>query len=85
MLWPRLGALAPPVVLYMVAIIAMALLALRVRAWMVPLGAVAFVASDSLLALGKFLWSAPWVGPAVWATYALAQLLITFGLLGRRA
>jgi uncharacterized membrane protein YhhN len=37
--------------------------------------------SDSLIALEKFLWQAAWVGPLVWITYALAQLLITRGML----
>ena len=80
-LWPRLGPLAAPVALYMCAIVAMAVLSLRVSPWAVPAGAVLFVASDSLIALGKFLWDAPWVSPAIWITYALAQLLIVRGVL----
>ena len=83
-LWPHLGALAIPVVLYIVAIVVMAMLSLRVRAIEVPLGAVLFMVSDSLISLGKFLWQAPWVGPLVWITYALAQLLITRGMLSSR-
>jgi uncharacterized membrane protein YhhN len=84
-LWPHLGSLAIPVVLYIAAIVVMAMLSLRVRAIEVPLGAVLFMVSDSLISLGKFLWQAPWVGPLVWITYALAQLLITRGMLsGRR-
>jgi uncharacterized membrane protein YhhN len=79
-LFPKLGGLAAPVVLYMIVIVTMAVLSLRLNAWMVPVGALFFVASDSLLALGKFLWSAPWISPAIWITYALAQLLIVFGL-----
>jgi uncharacterized membrane protein YhhN len=80
-LWPNLGALAIPVLLYIAAIVVMAMLSLRVRAIEVPLGAVLFMVSDSLIALGKFLWQAPWVGPLVWITYALAQLLIARGML----
>jgi len=80
-LWPNLGALAIPVVLYIAAIVVMAMLSLRVRAIEVPLGAVLFMASDSLISLEKFLWQAAWVGPMVWITYALAQLLITRGML----
>ena len=80
-LWPNLGALALPVVLYIAAIVVMAMLSLRVRAIEVPLGAVLFMASDSLISLEKFLWQAAWVGPLVWITYALAQLLITRGML----
>ena len=80
-LWPHLGELAIPVILYIAAIVVMAMLSLRVRAIEVPVGAVLFMASDSLISLGKFLWQAPWVGPLVWITYALAQLLITRGML----
>jgi uncharacterized membrane protein YhhN len=83
-LWPNLGALAVPVVLYIGAIVVMAMLSLRVRAIEVPLGAVLFMISDSLISLEKFLWSAALIGPLVWITYALAQLLITRGMLARR-
>jgi uncharacterized membrane protein YhhN len=80
-LWPELGALAIPVTVYIAAIVVMAMLSLRFRAIAVPLGAVLFMVSDSLIALERFLWQAAWVGPLVWITYALAQLLITRGML----
>lgn len=80
-LWPNLGELTIPVMVYIAAIVVMAMLSLRVRALEVPLGAVLFMTSDSLISLGKFLWQADWVGPMVWITYALAQLLITRGML----
>jgi uncharacterized membrane protein YhhN len=80
-LWPKLGALAIPVTVYIAAIVVMAMLSLRFRAIAVPLGAVLFMVSDSLIALERFLWQAAWVGPLVWITYALAQLLITRGML----
>lgn len=80
-LWPNLGPLAIPVVLYIAAIVVMALLSLRVQAIEVPLGAVLFMVSDSLISLEKFLWQAAWIGPLVWITYALAQLMITRGML----
>jgi uncharacterized membrane protein YhhN len=83
-LWPNLGALAAPVVIYMLAIVTMALASLRVPAWLAPAGAALFVVSDSLIALGKFLWEAPWIGPAIWITYALAQLAIVHGWLRSR-
>ncbi|HMN45577.1 MAG TPA: lysoplasmalogenase family protein [Povalibacter sp.] len=54
---------------------------LGIDAALLPLGALLFMASDSLIALSKFLWSAPWVGPTIWITYAAAQLLIVCGLL----
>jgi uncharacterized membrane protein YhhN len=80
-LWPNLGALAIPVMLYIAAIVVMAMLSLRVRAIEVPLGAILFMVSDSLISLERFLWQAAWVGPLVWITYALAQLMITRGML----
>jgi uncharacterized membrane protein YhhN len=80
-LWPTLGELAIPVILYIAAIVVMTMLSLRVRAIEVPLGAVLFMISDSLISLDKFLWHAAWVGPLVWITYALAQLTITRGML----
>lgn len=80
-LWPNLGGLAIPVMLYIAAIVVMTVLSLRVRAIEVPLGAVLFMVSDSLISLEKFLWQAAWVGPLVWITYALAQLMITRGML----
>ena len=83
-LFPRLGALAAPVVGYIAAIVAMALLALRVAPVSVPVGAVMFMVSDSLLALDKFVWSAQWIGPLIWISYAAAQLLIAFGMLGEQ-
>ena len=83
-LWPNLGGLKAPVALYMLAIVTMALTSLRVPGWLVATGAALFVASDSLIALGKFLWDAPWISPAIWITYALAQLAIVHGSLPSR-
>jgi uncharacterized membrane protein YhhN len=83
-LWPKLGGLRIPVGLYMIAIVTMALTSLRISGWLVATGAALFVASDSLIALGKFLWDAPWIGPAIWITYALAQLAIVHGMLRSR-
>jgi uncharacterized membrane protein YhhN len=80
-LWPHLGALAIPVMFYIAAIVMMAVLSFRIPQTIVPLGALLFMASDSLIALEKFLWSAEWMGPLVWITYALAQQLITHGLI----
>ena len=81
-LWPHLGALAIPVMVYIAAIVTMAVLSFRIPQMIVPLGAVLFMVSDSLIALEKFLWSATWLSPVIWVTYALAQQLITHGLIG---
>jgi len=80
-LWPHLGALAIPVLLYIAAIVAMSALSLRVQQIFVPGGALLFMASDSLIAFEKFIEPVTWLGAAVWITYALAQQLITHGLL----
>jgi uncharacterized membrane protein YhhN len=84
LLWPNLGLLAIPVTIYMIVIVTMSVLSLRIAHWSVPLGAVLFITSDSLLALGKFLMDAAWISPAIWITYALAQLLIVYGLMQQR-
>jgi uncharacterized membrane protein YhhN len=79
-LWPHLGSLTVPVTLYIFAIVAMAVLSFRVKQVLVPIGALLFMASDSLIAYTKFLESAAWAGAIIWVTYALAQQLITHGL-----
>lgn len=84
-LWPLLGALRWPVAAYMTVITVMALCSLRMRSPLLPLGAILFMISDSLIALGKFQLAAEWLGPSVWITYAAAQLLLTYGLVGRPA
>ncbi len=79
-LWPRLGALAWPVGLYVAAILAMALAAWNQPGLAIPVGATLFVISDALIAAGRFLALGPWTAQAIWATYALAQILIVLGL-----
>lgn len=75
-LWPATGALRWPVMGYVAVICAMAWAGLTFGGVLVWLGALLFVASDCLLAIGLFLSPAPdrrrdW---AVWITYWLAQL-----------
>lgn len=82
-LWPELGGLRWPVAAYMAVITLMAVCSLRMNSVLLPLGAILFMISDSLIALGKFLSAAEWLGPSVWVTYAAAQLLLTYGLVGR--
>jgi uncharacterized membrane protein YhhN len=80
LLWPRLGGLAVPVTIYVAAILAMALTAWAQPGLAIPAGATLFVISDALIAGGKFLALGPWTAQAIWATYALAQILIVLGL-----
>lgn len=83
-LWlaPSLGALKIPVGLYIGAITAMVIAAIRSRfGWRVASGALLFLVSDSLLAIAKF--KAPFAGRdyLVWGTYYAAQYLIARGAL----
>jgi len=82
-LWPALeAAMRPPVALYCVAILAMGVSSLSELGATVVLGAVLFMASDAILAAGRFLVPAgdprhAWMQPLVWALYYVAQLLLT--------
>ncbi|MEL7449368.1 MAG: lysoplasmalogenase [Pseudomonadota bacterium] len=79
-LWPHLGDMRIPVVYYMVAILAMggtaALLPASLK--LANVGAIAFVASDCVLAIELFLKRQnSLTSQFVWFSYFLAQLLIT--------
>ncbi len=75
-----------PVAVYTAAILAMLLAAATVPSPVILIGAVLFVLSDSLLAIGRFLLpegsprQRP-TGAAVWVFYYLAQMAITLGFL----
>jgi uncharacterized membrane protein YhhN len=80
---PSVDGLAVPVVLYIGAITAMVSLALLARLetpW-VPVGAVLFLISDSLLAVNKFKTAVPWHEYLVWITYYLGQCGLALGFL----
>lgn len=81
-LMPRLGALAIPVTLYICVITVMASSAIcsRFPVW-VPIGALLFLASDSLLAAAKFAGPFPLRDYLVWGTYYAAQFSIATGVL----
>ena len=80
---PHLGALAAPVAVYMLALCAMASLALLARAASpaIPLGGLAFVASDAMIGIDRFLSSFPGSEYAIWFSYAIAQVSIAAGIL----
>ncbi|MCO5158741.1 MAG: lysoplasmalogenase [Aquamicrobium sp.] len=85
-----LAAVAPqmrvPVAVYAAAILAMLLAAATVPSPVILIGAILFVLSDSLLAIGRFLTppdsprQRP-IGAAVWVLYYLAQAAIALGFL----
>ncbi|HEY0732328.1 MAG TPA: lysoplasmalogenase [Chitinophagaceae bacterium] len=88
LLYPYLGALRLPVIIYSLAIGIMLLMAIHIRGKLNPAtaayfitGAVLFVLSDSILAINLFILKQEMVGLAVMATYAAAQYFLVKGAL----
>lgn len=86
-----LGELLLPVILYMCVILLMATSAFLRKKKENPIsfnlvftGALVFMVSDSLLAINKFYTPFHLADFSIMLTYALAQLLIVFGLLKQR-
>jgi uncharacterized membrane protein YhhN len=86
-LWPHLGKMRVPVVFYMLAILMMGWTA--TSRWMLTeqpgsllamLGALLFIASDSLLALDKFKGRFRSAQLLIFSTYAVAQWLIALSI-----
>lgn len=88
LLWlqPGMGDLRIPATIYNGVIVVMACLALISRAPMIAVaGALIFVLSDTLIALGLFMdYDPAWRGPAVWVTYVAAQFGLALGLTEKR-
>ena len=86
-LWPHLGQMQLPVAVYIGVISSMLVTSLhRSRLnFTVIAGAIAFVISDSVLALNKFYSPFPWARYAIMATYYLAQYAIVTGVLQEQA
>jgi len=89
LLWPDLGELKIPVSVYAVTILVMLALAFKVyfssksqARYLVLLGAVLFVVSDSLLAINKFHSPLPYASLLIMATYLLAQFCLVLGMIG---
>lgn len=86
LLFPELGPLKTPVVLYALVLSSMFVLSVQAFDWkttngkFVILGALLFVASDSLLAINKFHTAVPNAGFWIMLTYGLAQCCITLGI-----
>jgi uncharacterized membrane protein YhhN len=88
LLLPSLGELKIPVILYATVISAMLLFAFKGSLhWQNPannyilLGAIIFVASDSILAINKFYTTLPLASFWIMITYLTAQFCITSGIL----
>lgn len=84
LLWmqPGMGELLVPATAYNGIIVVMAVLAALSKArWLAVIGALLFVASDTLIALNLFHQIDPvWRGPAVWISYVAAQFCLLLGL-----
>lgn len=86
-LLPRVGELAPAVLVYMTAICAMVIAATllwvsgRQDGGLVLLGALSFLVSDSLIGLNKFLLPFELADLTIMSSYYLAQCLIVVGVL----
>ena len=78
---PNLGNMLLPVVVYLVIIVAMGILAALsgVNHWLVIIGACLFIASDSIIAINRFIVPVPSSSFFIMSTYYPAQLLITAG------
>jgi len=77
-----------PIVLYICAIVAMGLTAVSQPVWLVTIGALSFMASDTILAGERFLVPAisphrVWMRYAVWVLYYGAQALMLVGIVLR--
>ncbi len=83
-----LGEMLIPVLVYMIVILIMAVTAFwrkgnvnRQSFYLVFIGALFFIFSDSLIALDKFYMSIPLARTGIISTYAFAQLLIVSGII----
>jgi len=83
---PSLGDMALPVYCYLIVITTMGIIAaFRVsKGKLVLYGALCFIASDSMIALNKFVIPVPASDYLVMITYYLAQSLIVYGYLKER-
>lgn len=83
-LQPRLGAMAAPVALYVAVIAVMGMSALFLDRPAVWIGALLFIASDSVLSLELFAWTdrpRVWAGRFIWVSYVAAQAAIGLGMM----
>jgi len=90
-LWPGLGDLRIPVIIYTIVITVMALQALFAKLFLpykignlFAIGAMAFIISDSLLAIDKFNNPFFLSNALIMVTYGIAQLTIVYGAIINR-
>ena len=86
-LWRHAGPLRWPVMAYVATIGAMGLVSLMTGSTVLVLGAIAFMASDALIGMERFVIGRgqtrlrAMAGPAIWVLYIAAQFLILFAFL----
>lgn len=83
---PKLGDMTAPVVAYLCVILAMGIFVALGASnhWLVVIGACLFIASDSIIAVNRFLTPVPASSLWIMAIYYSAQFFITTGALRRR-
>lgn len=86
-IYPGLGSLAIPVIIYAVVIMIMVLTALyrfgKTNAesfWLIFVGALLFMGSDSIIAINKFYVAFSFSGLAIMSTYLAGQFMIVEGI-----
>jgi len=84
-LLPKLGDMLVPVVAYLAVIIAMGIFAALGASnhWLIIVGACFFIASDSIIAVNRFLTPVPASSLCIMLSYYSAQFFITTGALKR--
>ncbi len=82
-LWPNLGDLKLPVAVYICAITGMGVTATLAgfRAPWVVVGAMLFIVSDSMIAVGKFKSPVEYGDYLIWIAYYVGQLFIALGFI----
>jgi uncharacterized membrane protein YhhN len=81
-LWPSLGPMLIPVVLYSAALSCMGISAMLADLGtpLAAFGALSFIVSDATIAMNKFHGHIPGSNQLIWITYYTAQLLILLGI-----
>jgi len=82
LLWPVLGALKAPVIIYITVISLMAIAAILSELYgpLVVTGVFLFLISDATIAINKFLEPLSFANTLIWITYFLAQIFLTFAI-----
>lgn len=81
LMWPQLGAMALPVLVYITVILTMSFATWCSRAsnvWLIS-GGLLFISSDALIGLNKFYQPLPYAGTLIMLTYYGAQYLLVMG------